>query len=415
MLKILSPLSLFRNRAVAPLFTARLLSSAGVGFGQLAMPFGVMSLGHGAKGLSVVLACNSLPAILVIFTGVAGDRFRRHHVLVTAEILASTSWLGLGICFITKQAPFPVVCTLAFTAGIAIAMFLPTIRGIVADLLSGEARASGNALISQTQSIGLLIGLASSGLVVSAIGPGWAAFTRSGFCAISAILLSRLKTVRWNNAGTRMLHDLRVGWREFIALKWVWIMTVQYTAIIVAMICFIDLAGPLYAADGNGGAKAWGIITACDACGALAGALIGARWRPSRLILVAVALPAMTAVPMLLLGAGAPWIILAIAIIVPGACQAAYYVLWTTALQNTFAPEVLVRVNSWNIVSCYFLMPITVLSAGPLVEAIGPQKSAFGAGLLVILASAVTLFVLRSSTTVPVAASKAASAVPSPS
>ncbi|GAA2406242.1 hypothetical protein GCM10010191_12810 [Actinomadura vinacea] len=281
-------------------------------------------------------------------------------------------------------------------------MFLPTIRGIVADLLPGDARSAGNALISQTQSIGLLIGLASSGLVVSTIGPGWAAFARSGLCATSALLLSRLKTSRWNNAGAGMLSDLRVGWREFIAYSWVWIMTVQYTAVIIAMICFTELAGPLYMSQGHGGARAWGIITACEAFGALAGALIGANWRPSRLVLTAAALPAMGAIPMLLLGGGAPWAVLAIAIIVPGACQAAYYVLWTTALQNTYAPEVLVRVNSWNIMACYVLMPITVLSAGPLVEAIGPQNSALGSGLLIIAASATALLVLRLTGPTPV-------------
>jgi MFS family permease len=373
--QIFSPLSLLKNHAFAS--------------------WGVMGLGHGAKGLSVVLACNSIPALLVVFTGVAGDRFRRHHVLVTAELLASTSWLGLGICFITKKAPFPVVCALAFVAGVAIAMFLPTIRGIVADLLAEDDRPAGNALISQTQSIGLLIGLASSGLVVSTVGPGWSAFTRSGFCAISALLLSRLKTSRWNSAGRSMLHDLRVGWREFIAHSWVWIITVQYTAVIIAMICFTDLAGPLHMAQGNGGAKAWGIITSCEAFGALAGALIGARWRPSRPTLAAAVLPAMGALPMFLLGTGAPWMIIAIGIIIPGACQAAYYVLWTTALQNTFAPEVLVRVNSWNIVASYALMPITVLSAGPLIEAIGPKASVLGSGLIIVTASATALLVLR--------------------
>ncbi|XVQ11437.1 hypothetical protein ACQP1W_02325 [Spirillospora sp. CA-255316] len=274
-------------------------------------------------------------------------------------------------------------------------MFLPTIRGIVADLLSGDARLAGNALISQTQSIGLRVGLASSGLVVSTIGPGWAAFARGGLCAASALPLSRLKTSRWNKAGAGMLHDLRVGCREFIAYSWVWIMTVQYTAVIVAMICFTKLAGPLYMAQGNGGARAWGIVTACEAFGALVGALIGASWRPSRLILAAAALPAVGAVPILLLGGGAPWPVLAIAIIVPGACQSAYYVLWTTALQDTFAPEVLVRVNSWNIMACYVLMPITVLAAGPLVESIGPRASALGSGPLVIFATAAALMVLR--------------------
>ncbi|WP_176611551.1 MFS transporter [Actinomadura sp. WMMB 499] len=393
--KALSPLALLTEPSVAPLFFARLLSSVGVGFGQLALAWGVMDLGYGPGGLSIVLACNSAPALLLLFGGLAGDRFRRHHVLMTAEIITCLAWLGLGACFLAGEAPLQLLCALALSSGVATAMFLPTIRGIIADLLSRTGRSAGNALISQTRSIGLLTGLAASGFVVSILGPGWAASTRGALCAVSAVLLSRLDTTRWQNDRTRVLRDLRTGWREFTAHRWVWILTLQYTAVIMAMVCFTDIAGPIYMDDGNGGARAWGIITATDAVGALIGAFIGARWKPARLVLAAALLPAAGAIPMFLLATGIPWPLLAAAALIPGACQAVFYVLWTTALQNTFAPDVLARVNSWNMIAGYALMPLTLLVAGPLVKSIGPQSAALGAGLLTVAAAAVTLVALR--------------------
>ncbi|MEV5830491.1 MFS transporter [Spirillospora sp. NPDC052242] len=415
MLKVLSPLALFTEPSVAPLFFARLLSSIGVGFGQLALAWGVMDLGYGPGGLSIVLACNSAPALLVLFGGLAGDRFRRHHVLMTAEIITCVAWLGLGACFLVGEAPLLLLCGLALLSGVATAMFLPTIRGIIADLLSRTGRSAGNALISQTKSVGLLTGLAASGFVVSMLGPGWAASTRGALCAVSAVLLSRLNTTRWHNDRTRVLRDLRTGWREFTAHRWVWILTVQNTAVIIATVCYVDIAGPVYMDDGNGGARAWGIITATEAVGALIGAFIGARWKPARLVLVAAALPAAGAIPMALLASGTPWPLIAALGLIPGACQAVFYVLWTTALQNTFAPEVLARVNSWNIIAGYALMPVTLLVAGPLVKSIGPQSASLGAGLLTLAATAGTIVALRANFGRPTTAKQAPEEAPVPS
>ncbi|MEU8803272.1 MFS transporter [Spirillospora sp. NPDC048819] len=415
MFQILSPLALFRDPEASPLFIARLVSSAGAGFGQMALAWGVMDLGYGPGGLAIVLACNSLPALLILFCGVIGDRFRRHHVLIAAEVITSVAWLALGTCFLTEQAPLPLLCGLAMLSGIGTATFLPTIRGIVADLLAGKGRLAGNALIKQTDSIGLLIGLSSSGMVVSTVGPGWAASTRSILCAVGAVVLCRLKTPRWQSDHPNFVRELRDGWREFVSHRWVWVMTLQYTAVIIAMVCYTDIAGPVYMEDGHGGARAWGIVTAFEYVGALVGAFIGTRWRPTRLVLAAASLPAAGAIPMFLMGVQAPWGVLAAATLIPGVCTAIYYVLWTTALQNTFAPEVLVRVNSWNIIASYVLMPITVLVAGPLVRGFGSQAAVLGAGALTVVAVACSLLVLRTTPRAAVTPTKPVEDVPVPS
>lgn len=392
---IFAPLALCKNPAVSPLLISRLVSSAGVGFGQLALAWGVMDLGYGPAALSLVMACKAAPAILMIVTGIAGDRLRRHYVLVAAELLATLAWLGLGACFLAGTASLPLLCGLAVLPGVATAMFLPTIRGIVADLLNETSRPAGNALINQTESIGLLIGLATSGVVVSTMGAGWAASARGALCAMSALLLSLLTTAR-QDRGSGMLRDLRAGWNQFTAHRWVWTMALQFTALIIAVACFTDVIGPMYMKHGHGGASAWGIVAACEAFGALAGALVGAHLRTSKPILVATALPASAAIPMILMWGGVPWMAIGLAIFVPGICQAAYYVLWTTALQEHFASAVLVRVNSWSIVGSYLLTPFVLVAVGPLIEKAGSQTAALITGLLVLTATGVALLSVRS-------------------
>lgn len=389
-----TPLRLLRNRSVAVLFASRLMSSSSIGFGQFALIWGVKKEGYGASGLSLVLASNAFPALLMICGGVAGDRFRRHQVLAGADALACAAWVTIGVALSARGTPLPLLCGLAALGGTATALYLPTLPGAVAALLKPSDRPAGNALISQTQSIGLLVGLVASGLVVTAIGPAWAASTRGVLCGFSALLLSRLSTGRPQRGHAKPSRDLREGWRAFSARPWVWIMTLQYTAVTTAVVCYIEIAGPLYMLGGHGGAQAWGVIRASEPLGGLLGALIGARWRPNRTILTAAALPIAVSLPMFALGSGASWQLIALVATVPGVSQAVYYVLWTTALQNSFPAEVLVRVNSWNMVASYALMPIAMLVSGPLAAMAGAQHVVIGAGAVVLAATATTLLTL---------------------
>jgi hypothetical protein len=100
------------------------------------------------------------------------------------------------------------------------------------------------------------------------------------------------------------------------------------------------------------------------------------------------------ALPMLLIGAGAAWQLIAVTAVIPGVLQAIYYVLWTTALQDAFPPTVLVRINGWNMVASYALMPLITLSSGSLASAFGAQRLAIGAGTAAVAATISTVTVL---------------------
>jgi MFS family permease len=392
----MAPLSLFREASAAPLFLSRVISSTSVGIAHVALAWGVMGMGYGARELALVLACNAFPALLILIGGVLGDRFRRHHVLMGAEILAGLAWLALGAAFSMDRAPLPLLCALAGAGGVATAIFLPTVRGIIADLLACGKRPAGNALINQTESVGHLIGFVSAGAVVILAGPAWAAGARGTLCGISAVLLSRLNTRRPRQTGSGgLLGDLSDGWREFKGRPWVWIMTLHFTVITTALVCYMKIVGPLYTANGHGGALAWGLISAAQPLGALVGAMIGACWRPAQLISVTALLPVSVSIPMLLMGGEAPWPAIAMAALVPGTAQAIYYVFWTTALQDKIPHAVLVRVTSWNMVTGYVLMPVTVLLSGHLVAGFGLQVIVLAAAAAAVAATALTLLVLR--------------------
>ncbi|WP_119730080.1 MFS transporter [Thermomonospora amylolytica] len=383
--------NLLKSRSVAPLVGARLSSSTGDGFGHIALAWGTLQLGHGPGGLSLVLACRAVPALLVLVGGVLGDRFRRHVVLAGAEVLAAVTWGALAACFLGGGVPLGLLCLLAFVSGLERPVFMPTLRSIVVDLVRVRDRQNTNALLGQADSAGLLIGLALSGIVVAAVGPGWAAAMKAASGAVSVLLLIRLNTSVWRPERPRLLTDLRTGWREFASTRWVWVLTVQFTAVAVSVSTFMGVVGPSHMSQGHGGSGAWGVVAGCEAFGALLGGFVAARWRPARPALATALLPASAAGPMLLLGAGVPWPALAAAMLVPGVGQAVYFVLWSTTLQREFPPQMLARINSWGLLGNFALTPLTLLAAGPLTSAIGPRNTATASALLILAATAATL------------------------
>ncbi|WP_165975706.1 MFS transporter [Actinomadura rubrisoli] len=117
------------------------------------MSFGTLQAGHGLGGLSIVLACEALPALLVLAEGVTGgDRIRRHLMMAGTEILAVLTWTAIAACLLTGATPLSMLSILALLAGLACALFLPAERAIIADLAHHDTRRIGNALMSQAVS-----------------------------------------------------------------------------------------------------------------------------------------------------------------------------------------------------------------------------------------------------------------------
>ncbi|REE96237.1 putative MFS family arabinose efflux permease [Thermomonospora umbrina] len=374
------------------MFAARVTSSAGHGFGRLALTWGTLELGHGAGGVSLVLACEAIPQLLLVLAGgIISDRFRRNRVLVGADLLSACTWAGLAACFMAGAAPLSLVCGLAVLVGVGTALFSPAVEGIVADLVEGETRQVANALLRQAAATGLIIGLALSGVVVAAVGPGWAAALNGVALLVSAGLLARLGLQAHTHGRSSPLAELRVGWREFAARQWLWVIALQGAVVIAVISAFNGVIGPLYMSQGHGGPRAWGLVAGCEALGTLVGGRIAAHWYPLRPIMAAVLLIAPLGVPMLLLAAGSAWPVLACAMLVAGVCQTTFATFWATTVQNSVPNEVLSRVRSWDLLGALTLAPLGLLVAGPVAATAGTEPTAAGGGLLILTAAALAL------------------------
>ena len=141
---LVADLNLLRQRRFALLFAGRTISMFGNAFGPIAIAFGVLGLpGATPATLSAVLAGHAVPQVgLMLFGGVIGDRFPRHRVLVAAEALSGCAFAVLAAMLLTGWAPLPLLVGAAFVAGCASALLLPTLTGVMPEVVDRHQTAS---------------------------------------------------------------------------------------------------------------------------------------------------------------------------------------------------------------------------------------------------------------------------------
>ena len=387
-------LALLADRPFAFLFTARTISVLGTGFGRVALAFAVLALPDSSPTtLSIVLACQALPQLVLILAGgVIGDRFPRHRVLIVAELFAGVAWTGLTLMFLTGWAPLALVSVFAALAGVASAVFLPAFDGIVPDLVPEARRQTANGLLRIGFNLGLILGLALAGATVAVMGAGWAVALNAASFFVSAALIAGIRRPLGTSRppGT-VLSELRRGWHEFSSRQWLWAVVAQYAFVVAAINAYVGVFGPLIAVESLGGAPAWSAITAAQAAGTFLGVGIAIRIRPRRPVLVAALVTVVAALPMALLAGAASLVVVVVAAFLAGVANDIFGVLWSTTMQREVPPDALSRVSSWDLLGSLSFAPLGLLVAGPVAAVAGAHEALWGCAALVVVATAGTL------------------------
>ncbi|MFI5748768.1 MFS transporter [Streptomyces sp. NPDC051644] len=380
---------LWRNRQFALLASARAISVLGNGFARVALAFAVLALpGAGPGRLSLVLACQAVPQlVLILLGGVIADRMSRSRLMAMADVVGAVAYGGLAALVLAGHAPLLLMCVLAVAAGTATALFAPAMDGVVPLVVPAEQLQQANGLLRVGMNISLLLGLALSGVTVAWLGAGWALALNALSFVVSAVLTSLLGIGERPRKRSSGWADLREGWREFSSRQWLWAVVCQYAFVIAALNANVGVLGPLAAEHHLGGARAWSVIVAAQALGAVAGAGLAAKVRVERPILVAVLATLPSAVPIVLLGLGAPVWLIAVAMFGSGVSSDVFGVLWSTTIQREVPEEALSRVSSYDWFGSLAFAPLGLLVAGPAADAWGTDRMLFTCAALIVAAT----------------------------
>lgn len=389
---------LLRDEAFLLLLITRTLSMLGLAFAPVAIAFGVLELpGATASTLSAVLASESVALVLfTLISGVIADRYPRHRVLQVAEAANAVLHVAIGAMLLTGHAPIWALMVMTFLAGMAGALVWPAMTGIVPQIVPANALQDGNALIGLGGNTARVGGLVAGGIVVVAIGGGWALVVAGVVFAVAGLCVGQLRlapTPRDADSGPSVWTDLRDGWQEFRSRTWLWVCVLQFSAFVMVYQAAHLVLGPVVAKDALGGPGAWSTILVVEAVGLILGGLLAMRWRPTFPIRVVVLLSLLGAPPYLLLGLHAPLAAIAAASFALGLAFEMLTIFWQTTMQREIPAEALSRVSSYDALGSLALGPLGIILAGPLADAYGAHHILLACAAVMVVTSLASISV----------------------
>jgi MFS family permease len=395
-------LAVLRLRDFRLVFGAYAVSVLGDRMVAIALAFAVLQLGGSASDIGIVLAARTVPLVgSLLIGGVVADRMSRQRVMVAADLSRMVTQGILAALLITGSPPIWAIAVLAGATGAATGFFNPASSGLLPAVVAPEQLQQANGLRATAMSGGEIAGPALGGVLVAAVGPGWALAVDAATFAASAAFLAGLRLPARLPRGepSSFLADLRQGWSEFRSRTWVWTF-VGAGGIATLMWGTWSVLGPVVANRDLGGAAAWGSVLAAMGVGALAGALVAIRIRPRRPLALGAICLAAFALPPALLAAGMPTLVLAVGTFLAGAGMMLDGSVWESTLQRKIPSEALSRVAAYDWFGSLALGPLGLAIAGPLASAIGIDGALWLAAAAIV-AVALGLLAVREVRTMP--------------
>jgi MFS family permease len=357
------------------LYLGQAVSIVGTMLSYVALPFAVLSIGGTATDIGIVEACNLVSlAVVVLAGGVWADRLSRRRVMISMDFVRMVLQLVTAAVLLTGVAQIWMLAALQVGIGAAEGFFRPAYMGLMPQIVSARHLQQANALSALVNSFAITVGSVIGGVLVAAIGAGWAIGIDSLSYLASALFLLRLLPTPAGAAGAErqsFVTDLRAGAREFFSHSWLWAMVLGVSVMLFIVEAPLNVLGPVIAQEVYRGARTWGLVIAALGVGQIIGGAVALRWRPSRPMLIIGAGLALTGVPGLLLIVGASeWMIMA-GMVVLGVEWGLFDPFWITAMQQHVAPELISRVSSYDYMGSLAFYPFGLAVAGPLAAWLG--------------------------------------------
>jgi MFS family permease len=281
--------------------------------------------------------------------------------------------------------------------GMATAFTFPALQGMLPQIVARKELQQANALNGLVRNATLIGGGAIAGAIVAFVGPGWGLAADAAAYGLATLLISRIKLpdtpsdgAADGNGSNSAWRDLREGWDEFVARRWVWVIVLAFGLINAAIGCGLHTLGPVVA-DETFGRVGWGLLQSGFGVGLVLGALIMLRWRPRLPLVAGMVGTLLTAGQLLMLGLHPSVVPLLVVYFFAGVGLDVFGVGWETALQQHVPGDRLSRVASYDALGSFVAIPIGQLAAGPLASVFGTSTVITGCGLLIATVVGITI------------------------
>ena len=384
------------HKGFSMLAASRFISNIGNGMSPIALAYGVLSIkGSDGGDLSLVMGARYFPLIaFMLFGGVIADRFQRNRIVGGSDVIGSFLAGTSALSFIFGFPNIWLLVVMGALFGILNALWWPAMSGVLPEILPKDKLQEGNAVIGLMNNIGYICGTLLGGILVATFNAGWALLVDAVSFFIAGLIVWNLdlpSKTRIESPG--IIHDLKVGWKEFITRPWVVTMVLTFALINMAFESMLQVLGPLNFSDPDTGPRYWSLNLAGMTAGMMIGGFIVLKMKFKRPLFISMILIAISVVWDFALAFEFPLIVCVLAAAFSGLTIEFFMVTWNTSMQTHIPEESFSRVNAYDSLGSFGIAPIGIVIAGPLANHFGVSSLLIATGTLTFIAACASLTV----------------------
>jgi MFS family permease len=358
------------HKYVKRLFIARFISNYGNGLGPIAIAFGVLALPNGSANLlGIALGSTAVCFLLMApFGGVIADKYGRARMVGLTDMLAGLVLFIQVYFFAIGDVPLLVLILVNGAFGILWGVFWPAFAGVLPSVLPEEALQKGNAINSLVANAGIILGAASAGYLVSGFGAATALAIDAISFFVSGVMIFTFRhvTPRAEVTENTVFDDLKHGWQVFRSVRWIVVIVVSFSFIVMCWAAAESVLGPLIALEHFNGPKSWSLVITAESAGLIVGALIALKIKPKYPMRFLMLSSFTITFYIWTMAKPQSLALIAFGAFLFGITLDLWGTLWSTALQRKVPRDSLSRVSSFDAMGSMIFKPVGLAIAAPL-------------------------------------------------
>jgi DHA3 family tetracycline resistance protein-like MFS transporter len=394
--RFLAPFSIADFRL---LWAASFVSRFGDGIYLVAIAWQTYAISNVPTALSLVGLAATVPSLaFVLFGGALADRFPRRRLMVIANVIQGLIVAAIGSLSLSGLLTLALLIPLVVVYSAADALFQPSSRSILPQIVPVELRPQANGLLRLSGNLTVrLLGPALGGLFIAAVSTGGAFLIDGATFFVSLTLLSLLSVRPATPASaasetfgvvraSSIVNDLKEGLRFVLEQRWI---LASMLSGAVGLLCY---EGPktvllpyLVKNHFHGTAGDLGLVLATGGVGAVVTSFsISQFGLPARRQTQVRIMYGLWTLLILCIGgyalAGAIWQLMVVAFVAM-VCMIGGDIIWTTLLQDMVPDRLLGRVVGLDQGVSFSLVPVSMVVSGALAQSFGTRPLMLAAGL----------------------------------
>ncbi|MFB8102499.1 MFS transporter [Streptomyces sp. NPDC056007] len=266
--------------------TGAVISNTGTWMSRITQDWLVLSLTGSATAVGITTALQFLPMLLFgLYGGVIADRLPKRQILLVSQAMLGLCGIALAVLTLSGVVEVWHVYLVAFLLGMVTVVDNPARQSFVSEMVGPAQLRNAVSLNSANFQSARLIGPAVAGVLITTVGSGWA-FLLNGLSFLApliGLLMMRTSELHASVRVPRAKGQLREGLRYVRGRP-----ELIWPIVLVGFVGTFGFNFPIWLtafADGifDGGAGMYSFFNILMAAGSLAGALLSARRRSTRL------------------------------------------------------------------------------------------------------------------------------------